>query len=159
MLLFFSVARSAHTSQAERANEAQGSEAASGITLTTETGLVGDVIQDVVTSPAEKSARLQGEHGFVEWRVNAVPGKDMAALGVEGAKTEESLIEKTRADDFIAEIDHLTEVMAGKIRASPISLERGLDTMLVIAAIFRSHELGRRVRIDWTRGYVSEAIL
>jgi hypothetical protein len=38
VLLFFSVARSAHTSQAERANEAQGSEAASGITLTTETG-------------------------------------------------------------------------------------------------------------------------
>ena len=33
MLLFFSVARSAHTSQAERANEA-GSDAVSGIELT-----------------------------------------------------------------------------------------------------------------------------
>ena len=38
MLLFFSVARSAHTSQAERANEANGSEAVTGIALTTETG-------------------------------------------------------------------------------------------------------------------------
>jgi len=42
MFLFFSVARSAHTSQAERANEAksdgQGSEALAGITLTTDTG-------------------------------------------------------------------------------------------------------------------------
>jgi len=38
MFLFFSVARSAHTSQAERANEAQGTEAVSGIALTTETG-------------------------------------------------------------------------------------------------------------------------
>ncbi len=42
MFLFFSVARSAHTSQAERANEAkgdgQGNEALSGITLTTESG-------------------------------------------------------------------------------------------------------------------------
>lgn len=35
MLLFFSVARSAHTSQAERANEAQG-DAVTGIALTTE---------------------------------------------------------------------------------------------------------------------------
>lgn len=42
MLLFFSVARSAHTSQAERANEAkaegQSDDALSGIALTTETG-------------------------------------------------------------------------------------------------------------------------
>jgi hypothetical protein len=38
MLLFFSVARSAPTSQAERANEAQGTEAVSGIALPTENG-------------------------------------------------------------------------------------------------------------------------
>jgi hypothetical protein len=42
MFLFFSVARSAHTSQAERANEAKGndvgSHALSGIELTTESG-------------------------------------------------------------------------------------------------------------------------
>jgi len=42
VLLFFSVARSAHTSQAERANEAssegRGTEAVSGIELTTEGG-------------------------------------------------------------------------------------------------------------------------
>jgi hypothetical protein len=43
MFLFFSVARSAHTSQAERANEAKvakarPSDSLSGIALTTETG-------------------------------------------------------------------------------------------------------------------------
>jgi hypothetical protein len=42
MFLFFSVARSAHTSQAERANEAKNTEAASqavsGMELTTEAG-------------------------------------------------------------------------------------------------------------------------
>ena len=42
MFLFFSVARSAHTSQAERANEAKsdgtGSDAVAGIELTTESG-------------------------------------------------------------------------------------------------------------------------
>jgi len=42
MFLFFSVARSAHTSQAERANEAKGEghaeESLSGIALTSDTG-------------------------------------------------------------------------------------------------------------------------
>jgi hypothetical protein len=38
MFLFFSVARSAHTSQAERANEAPGAEAPTGIAPITETG-------------------------------------------------------------------------------------------------------------------------
>lgn len=37
MLLFFSVARSANTSQAERANQAQGVEAVAGIDLGTAT--------------------------------------------------------------------------------------------------------------------------
>ena len=37
--------------------------------------------------------------------------------------------------------------------------DMGLDTMMAIAAAFKSHELGRRVRIDWTRGYVPAAIL
>jgi hypothetical protein len=38
VLLFFSVARSAHTSQAERANEAPGSEAVSGTAPLTDAG-------------------------------------------------------------------------------------------------------------------------
>jgi hypothetical protein len=38
VLLFFSVARSAQTSQAERANEAQGNEVAASAPAVTETG-------------------------------------------------------------------------------------------------------------------------
>jgi hypothetical protein len=38
VLLFFSVARSAHTSQAERANEATGTEAAAGVAPVTDNG-------------------------------------------------------------------------------------------------------------------------
>ena len=52
MLLFFSVARSAHTSQAERANEANstgGTEAITGINLTTESGekMPTDLLVDI----------------------------------------------------------------------------------------------------------------
>lgn len=129
------------------------------ITLKTQSGLIGDVIQDVVTQPSEKSARLQGETGFVEWKVGAAPGKDLVVSGSDGEPSEETWIEKTRPDDFIAEIDHLSAVMADPDLDSPISLERGLDTLMVIAAAERSDQLGRRVCIDWERGYVPEAII
>jgi predicted dehydrogenase len=129
------------------------------LTLKTEGGLTGDVIQDVVTLPAEKSARIQGENGFIDWRVNHEPGKDAVLAGASGGPVTVSLIEKTRADDFKAEIDHLTDIMEGRATSSPISLERGLDTMMVIAAAFKSDALGRRVRIDWARGYTPEALI
>ena len=38
LFLFFSVARSAHTSQAERANEAQGTDAAAAVATVTDNG-------------------------------------------------------------------------------------------------------------------------
>ncbi len=128
-------------------------------TLTTDQGLVGDVIQDVITAPAEKSARLQGDKGYVEWKVNAASGQDMVVSATIGAAPEMSMIPKTRPDDFIAEIDHLADVMEGGLTDSPISLERGLETMVVIAAIFRSHKEKRAVSIDWSRGFVPEALI
>lgn len=128
------------------------------LTLTTETGMIGDVIQDVVTQPAEKSARIQGVNGYVEWQVNAGPGLDRVTCGVNGRDAARVDIAKTRADDFLAEIDHLDALLAGKATASPISLECGLETMMIIAAAFRSHELGRRVRIDWSKGYTPAAL-
>lgn len=127
------------------------------IAMRTEDGLTGDVIQDVVTAPPEKSCRIQGRNGFIDWRVNYRPGHD-AVLEGNGESVSENLIKKTRADDFKAEIAHLQEVLAGRAKSSPISLERGLDTMMVIAAAFKSHQTGRRVRIDWRKGYSPEAL-
>jgi predicted dehydrogenase len=128
------------------------------LTLKTTEGLVGDVVQDVVTQPVEKAARIQGSDGFVEWRVNYRPDCDALLSGASGGAIEEKLIKKTRADDFKAEIDHMSDIMAGKIVSSPISLERGLETMTVIAAAFRSHKERRAMRIDWSKGYTPEAI-
>lgn len=128
------------------------------LVLRTESGMVGDVIQDVVTQPTEKSARLQGESGFLEWKVNTVPGKDSVVFGKQGTPAEEVFIDKTRPDDFICEIDHLAEILSGRCTSSPISLERGLETMMVIAAAVESDRLGRRVQIDWDRGYTLDAL-
>lgn len=126
--------------------------------LKTESGLIGDVIQDVVTAPAEKSARIQGRDGFVEWRVNYRPNVDVVVVGGPDQSGAPMLIEKTRADDFKVEIAHLAEILGGRTETSPIALERGLDTMMVIAAAFKSHESGRRVTIDWSVGYRPEAL-
>ena len=40
------------------------------LNLTTEQGFIGRCIQDVVTKPSRKYARLQGEKNFVEWYIN-----------------------------------------------------------------------------------------
>lgn len=128
------------------------------IILKTEQGFVGDVIQDVVTAPAEKSCRIQGRDGFVDWRVNHKPGHDAVVAGT-GDSAIETLFAKTRADDFKAEIAHLQDVLGGNQTHSPIALERGLDTMMVIAAALRSHQSGRRVRINWKKGFTPEALV
>jgi predicted dehydrogenase len=128
------------------------------LALRTAEGLTGDVIQDVVTAPTEKSARLQGSDGYIEWHCNYQPNIDAVIACKGDAKAEPILIPKTRADDFKAEVDHLESVLEGQTAISPITLERGLDTMMVIAAAFKSHQSGRRVSIDWQAGYVPDAL-
>jgi predicted dehydrogenase len=129
------------------------------LTLRTERGLLGDVVQDVLTMPAEKSARLQGDRGFIEWRVNHREGADAVVYGQNGGAPVEDIIPKTRPDDFKAEIDHLAALMGGTVEDSPLGLERGLDTMMVIAAACKSHREKRRVAIDWRKGYRAEALM
>lgn len=128
------------------------------LALRTEQGLVGDVIQDVVTSPTEKMARIQGSQGFAEWHVNYESGADAVISGKGSGEPQVTLIEKTRADDFILEIEHLEQILNGTITESPISLQRGLDTMMVIAAAFKSAEEKRNININWSAGYRPEAL-
>jgi predicted dehydrogenase len=127
-------------------------------TFMTESGLMGDLIQDVVTFPSEKLARVQGDNGFVEMRVNFNTEGDAVLFGRKGYAAQVERLAKTRADDFKQEVDHIELLLTGRTVDSPISLERGLATMVVIAAIFKSNELRRPVEIDWSRGFVLEAI-
>jgi len=68
MFLFFSVARSAHTSQAERANEAntgsQGNQSLSGINLATESGekMPTDKLIDVSPLALRMSSPFNAEY-------------------------------------------------------------------------------------------------
>ena len=123
------------------------------LSLKTESGLTGEVIQDVVTFPTEKMARIQWSNGFAEWYVNYQPGAD-AVISARGSEDPNiSLINKTRADEFRLEIEHLEKILSGSVTDSPVSLQRGLDTMMVIAAAFRAATENRTVNIDWSAGY------
>jgi predicted dehydrogenase len=128
------------------------------LSLRTESGLLGRVVQDVVTSPPRKWARIQGRNGYVELTVGIQPGTDAVEWKLGGSPTENLLVEKTRPDDFIRELTHIEAVLDGGETAEVIRLDRGLDTMLVLAAAHRSAHEGRTIRIDRSAGCRLDAL-
>jgi predicted dehydrogenase len=128
------------------------------LNLRTESGLVGRVVQDVVTSPPRKWARIQGDDGYVDLSIGFQPGADGITWKIADAETESATLKKTRPDDFIAELRHIEAVLEGRDDSGVLDLDRGLDTMLVVAAAHRSASEGRRIRIDYGAGYTPDAL-
>jgi predicted dehydrogenase len=129
------------------------------LNVKTESGSVGNIVQDVITEPAKKAVRVQGSEGYLEWFVNLDADHDAVRYRDGKTGVRQELIAKTRPDDFKAEIDHIAEILDGSfVGASPISLDRGLETMLVIAAAHISHQHKRTVRINYDKGYRLDAV-
>jgi predicted dehydrogenase len=128
------------------------------LNVRTERGLLGRVVQDVVTRPTRKWARVQGARGHVEWHCGHKPGTDAVLQSMDNGVVTETRVSKTRPDDFVEELRHIESCLAGSGEPSPISLERGLETMMVIAAAHKSAAEKRAVRIDYSKGFVAEAL-
>ena len=128
------------------------------VSLRSANGLIGRCIQDVVTRPARKWARVQGADGFVEWEYGGAPGMHVVRYGVEGKEIQQEEFEAHRPEDFIAEVRHMEDLLSGETEDSPIDISRGLDTMLVIAAAHRSAKSRKSVEIDHSAGYSPEAL-
>lgn len=128
------------------------------MTLRTESGLLGRCVQDVVTHPPRKWARIQHAHGSVEWQCGREPGVDVVTGQLPGRVSIEQKVSKTRPDDFIEELRHIENALATDPKKSPISLGCGLNTMLVVSAAHLSQHTGRSVRIDYSKGYTPEAL-
>lgn len=127
--------------------------------LRTENGLLGRVVQDVVTRPTRKWGRAQGGLGNIEWLCGAKPGTDSVTFSKDTGDISTTEFQKTRPDDFVEELSHIEAVLAsGEAAKSPIAIECGLDTMLVVAACHKSSAEGRTVQIDYSRGYVVGAV-
>ena len=129
------------------------------LNLRTESGLAGRVVQDVVTVPHRKWARVQGERGALEWTCGIRPGFDAVRWWTQPGREGFEEVAKTRPDDFIREMRHIAEALAsGKPEESPLALARGVETMLVIAAAHESARTGRSVRLDYARPAALDAL-
>ena len=128
--------------------------------IRTEGRLAGIIVQDVITQPSRKWARLQGDNGFLEWYVNYQKDEDRIIYGRAGADAEHLAFAKTRPDDFKGEIDHIDRLLDGVDRPtdSPMHVHRGLETMLVIAAAHRSAAVRKSVYIDYSKGWTEKAL-
>lgn len=120
------------------------------LSVRTEQGLVGLIVQDVVTQPAEKWLRLEGDQGFLEWQVNSRTGEDRLALTLHGSAPREERFSKTRADDFRGEITHIARLLENPDLASPLDLLSAMATMQIIAAAINSSREGRRIEVDYS---------
>ncbi len=129
------------------------------LNLRTEKGLAGRVVQDVITTPPRKRCRIQGRLGAVEWVNNYSPDGDAVISIRPNLRDEVHFIPKKRPEDFIEELRHIEEQLKNTTQSSGIALEKGLDTMLVVAAAHFSEVKKCRVRIDYEKGYSLEALL
>lgn len=127
--------------------------------LRTHGGLAGTVVQDVFSIPSTKRAAIRCEKGTIEWRCGHSEQGDAVLLRRKGGDIECIDIPKTRPDDFIEELKHIESRLIEPSLFSPINLDRGLDTMMVVAAAHLSQETGRRVEINYDAGYSLESLI
>ena len=128
------------------------------LNLRAENGLCGRVVQDVVTRPPSKRARIQGASGAIEWVSGYEPGVDAVLFGPADRVPEVLRFPKRRVDDFIEELTHVADHLGERAPLSDIRLERGLDTALVIAAAHAAEQQGARIRISYEKGYCAAAL-
>ena len=127
------------------------------VNLRTENGLLGRVVQDVVTIPTIKKARIQGDLGYINWICNSLKGADEVLYGENHGLDNEEIFNKSRPDDFIAELNHINNQLSNT-EYSSISIERGFDTMMVIAACHKSALEKRPININYNYGYIYDAL-
>jgi len=128
------------------------------MTVSTGSGLSGRVIQDVISRPARKRAHLQGTEGYIEWVCGYSGTSDAVIVHLPGEDPDLTIIDKSRPDDFIEEMKVLDAFLSDGRIPDGITLERGLDTMLVVAAAHRAEEERKRMVLDYTKGYGASSI-
>jgi len=105
----------------------------------TDKGYLGRVIQDVVTKPTRKWARIQGTEGFIEWFCGGAPTGDLIRYTAKDGSVKEEVFDKKRPDDFYQEMLHVKDIVEGKVKEeSPMSLESGASVIGVLETVWGS---------------------
>ena len=122
------------------------------ISVKTEKGLTGTIIQDVVTNPPVKKLRVQGEEDYIEWEVTET-------ADFVRCLDDTKIFNKRRSDDFVGEIDYIQDVLERKVNSNSLTLESGLDVMMVITAAKLSNDIGSgKCIINYDEGYSLNSI-
>lgn len=104
------------------------------LNLKTKCGMVGRVVQDVITNPPRKTVDIQCRNARIIWNIGGARG-DQIRVAYGSGEIEDQVVPKSRPDDFIRELDHINQCLAQHSNAnSPINLNTGLEVMNYIAA-------------------------
>jgi N-acetylneuraminate synthase len=118
-------------------------------------GLSGRVVQDVVTVPPRKWARIQGTRGAIEWTHAGPSDCDTVVVSRPGEADERHAIPRARVDDFVRELQAIAARLEGNGAGPGLDLERGLETMVCLRAAHRSARERTPVQVDhaWRPGH------
>jgi predicted dehydrogenase len=114
-------------------------DAIAAFTFVTDKKKVGRVVQDVVTKPTRKWARIQGVDGYIEWYCNGDPRGDVVKWKSTSDDVESvKIFDKKRPDDFYREMLHIAAILDKKIppAKSPISIESGVRVIEVLKTAY-----------------------
>ena len=136
-----------HASMDSYVDEGVNYDRTSILSLVSESGFTGSVIQDVVSSPPEKMARIQGSEGFIEWYASDENGEDKVVWGSGTTAIEVVRLPRSRPDDFIHEVNHVESLFNNPETESPIAIDHGLLAMRIICAAHESNKGRVAVRV------------
>ncbi len=114
-------------------------DAIAAFTFVTDKKKVGRVVQDVVSQPTRKFARIQGVDGYVEWYCNGDPRGDVVRWKKYSDSDEQvKVFEKKRPDDFYRETLHIADILSKKVAAkdSPLAIESGVRVIEVLKTAY-----------------------
>ena len=118
------------------------------INLKSSNNIMGRVVQDVVTLPVKKNARILTQNAYLEWHCERSKGFDEVLFKPHNKKEKIYYFKKTRADDFILELKHLKEVLENKTYInSPLNIKNAIETMDVIYSSHKSSKTKKNIII------------
>ena len=115
----------------------------SHVHLKTNKNIFGRVVQDVVGTPVQKKAVIQGSKGYIEWYCSVQDVGDIVELNLTNQEVKKYIFKKNRPDDFVNEINHIEKDLLKNPNEnnSAISFEEGFKTMkLINECFFKTYE-------------------
>jgi len=130
------------------------------LNITTEKGILGNIIQDVITWPPQKYLRIEGTNGYLEWHVNYDNNCDAVKIGaIKGKSDKIYRFKKKRPDDFIGQANLIEKMLKGKkMNNLSVSLNKTLETSLVISAALKSNKYKKEVKINYKKNFSLNAL-